>query len=240
MWKNIDYDKCVSFINCHSQPAGGDVESAIRPAVTISRLTGAGGQTVADRLVEYLQTHVPAHCSWTIFDTNLMAKVLEDHHLSQEIAKHEPEDHKPLIQDQMEEFLGLHPSTWNVVQQTAETIWQLASMGYVILMSRGAAVVTASLKNVYHVRLVGSVERRTERVQEVYRLGPRAAAEFVKQHDKGRARYLKEHYHKDIEDPTLYDLVVNTDRNSYDDVARMVGDAVIHRFNLARPHFNTR
>lgn len=233
MWKNIGYERCLSFINCQLQP-GPPVEPAIKPAVTISRQTGAGGRTVAGKLADYLQTRVPAQCTWTVFDKNLMSKVLEDHHLSQQVAKYEPESHKPFIRDALEELLGLHPSTWTIVHQTAETIWRLASMGNVILVGRGANVVTASLKNAFHVRLVGSVERRITRVQEVYRLDAKAAAEFVKVEDKGRVHYLKEHYHRDIDDPMLYDLIVNTDRCGYDEAARMIGEAVIHRFKLAR------
>ena len=235
MWNNIGYDKCLSFINCQLKPVGKPVEPEIKPAVTISRLTGAGGRTVAGKLADYLQTRIPAHCPWTVFDKNLMAKVLEDHHLSQQVAKYEPENHKPFLRDVMEELLGLHPSSWTMVHQTAETIWQLANMGYVILVGRGATVVTATLKNVFHVRLVGSQERRLERVRDVYHLDPEAALEFVKTEDKGRRRYLKEHYQKDVDDPLLYDLVINTDRISYDEAARMIGDAVVNRFKLARP-----
>ncbi len=232
MWKNIGYEKCLSYINCQLQPGEKSVEPAIKPAITLSRQAGAGGRTVAGKLAEYMQSHIPAACQWTVFDKNLMAKVLEDHHLSQRVAKYEPESHKPFFRDWMEETLELHPSTWTMVRQIAETIWQLASMGNVIIVGRGAAVVTAPLKNAFHVRLVGSPERRLARVQEVYHLDAAAAADYVKVEDKGRARYLKDHYHRDIDDPQLYDLIINTDRSGYDEAARLIGDAVIHRFKL--------
>lgn len=234
MWKNIAYENCLSFIDCQLNPRPRHVEPRIKPAITISRMTGAGGRTVAGKLAEYLQKRVPAECNWTVFDKNLMEKVLDDHHISQRVAKYEPESHKPFLRDTFEEILGLHPSSWEIVKQTAETIWQLASMGHVILVGRGASVVTAKLDSAFHVRLVGSLEKRIARVQEVYRLDPKAAAEFVKTQDKGRSRYLKEHYHKDIEDPVIYDLVINTDRVGYDGAVRMIGDEVINMFHLER------
>lgn len=175
-------------------------------------MTGSGGRTVAAQLAEYLQSHVPGHCHWTVFDRNLMEKVLEDHHLSKHIAEFLPEKHKSMLADAVEELLGLHPSSWTLVQQTTETILHLAQMGYVILVGRGANVVTRELENVFHVRLVGSLEKRTERVQQVYDLGQFDALEFLKNEDKGRKRYLKEHFGKDIDDPSLYHLVINTDR----------------------------
>jgi cytidylate kinase len=234
MWKNIGIEHCLSFINCHlgSQGKAGIFEPSLKPAVTISRMTASGGRTVASKLAEYLQARVPAHCQWTVFDRELMEKVLEDHHWDKRMAEFMPENHKPMLADIMEELLGLHPSSWTLLQQTAETILHLAQLGYVILVGRGANIITSKLENVFHVRLVGSLQKRTERAQQVYDLDRAAALEFIKREDKGRRRYIKEHFGKDINDPSLYHLVINTDRIRYDDAARLIGDEVIHRFGL--------
>jgi cytidylate kinase len=236
MWKNIGYEQCLEFINCQLRPAGRSSQDqpTIKPAVTISRMTGSGGRTVAAKLAEFLQTNARSHCHWTVFDRNLIEKVLEDHHLPNRIAKFAPESHKSMVTDMMEELLGLHPSSWTLVQQTAESILHLAQLGHVILVGRGANVITSKLENVFHVRLVGSLEKRTERVQQVYNLGRQDALEFLRKEDNGRRHYLKEHFQKDIDDPTLYHLVVNTDRISYDETTRLIGDEMIRRFHLDR------
>jgi cytidylate kinase len=202
--------------------------------MTFSRMTGAGGLTVADELAEYLQAKVPRHAPWTVFDRKLVEQVLEDHHLSKRVAEFMPENHKSMLTDIFEELLGLHPSAWTLVHQTAETILHLAQMGNVILVGRGASVVTRELDNVFHVRLVGSVAKRIERVQQVYELDRPAAIEFINRKDKGRRRYLKEHYHEDIDDPLLYHLIINTDRIRSEDAARLISDEVIRRFHLDR------
>jgi len=232
MWKNIGYEQCLSFISCQLRPGGpaGFVQP-VRPAVTISRMTGSGGRTVASELVEYLRPRSPAD-RWTVFDRNLIEKVLEEHHLPKRIAEFMPENHKPLIGDALEEILGLHPDSWTLVHQTAETILRLAKIGNVILVGRGANVITAGLKNAFHVRLIGSLAKRVERVEEVYDLDRRDAARFIHKQDKGRARYLKEHFGKQIDDPLLYHLTINTDHTGYTEAARVIGEAVIRRFNL--------
>jgi len=234
MLKNIDYEKCSSFIKSQLRPVNqGAVQTSIKPAITISRMAGAGGYTVAAKLAEYLQTHVPARCEWTVFDRNLIEKVLEDHHLHKRIADFMAENKpKSMITDSMEEYLGLHPSSWTLVQQTAETILHLAHMGYVILVGRGGNVITCTLPNVFHVRLVGSLEKRIGQVQEFHSLDRKAALEWIKKEDMGRRRYLKENYDKDIDDPVLYHLVLNTDLIHYDDAACLIGDEVIKRFQL--------
>ena len=63
MWQNIGLEKCISFIESEFLPKGkpSPVTAPIRPAITISRMTGAGGHTVASNLADYLQTHIPAH-----------------------------------------------------------------------------------------------------------------------------------------------------------------------------------
>lgn len=235
MWKNIGYEQCLSYINCQLRPgeSGLRYRPPIRPAITVSRMTGSGGRTIASNLVEYLQTRAPVDCHWTVFDRNLITKVLEDHHLPKRIADFMPENHKSMLGDALEELLGLHPSSWTLVKQTAETILRLAQMGFVILVGRGANVITARLENAFHVRLIASLERRTERVQQVYGLDRHNALEFIHREDKGRRRYLKDHFGKDIDDASLYHLVINTDRMAYEDAARLVGTEVIHRFHLS-------
>ena len=236
MWKNIGLEQCLSFINCQLTPGvQGRSPNLVKPAITVSRMTGAGGFTVASKLAEFMQAKVPQHVPWTVFDRKLVERVLEDHHLSKRVAEFMPENHKSMLTDIFEELLGLHPSSWTLVHQTSETILRLAKLGNVILLGRGASVVTRRLDSVFHVRLVGSVAKRIERVQQVYKLDRPTATTFVKRGDKGRRHYLKEHFHVDIDDPLLYHLIINTDRICYDAAARLIGDEVIRRFQLDRP-----
>ena len=234
MLKNISYGKCLSFLK--SQPRlvaqRGAVQDSIRPAITISRMTGAGGHRVAARLAEYLQTHVPGHRAWTVFDRNLIDKVLEDHHLDKRFADFVTESHKSMLIDSVEEWMGLHPSSWTLVQRTNATILQLAKMGNVILVGRGATVITSKLKNVFHARLVGSLEKRIEYGQRLYGLDRKASLNFIKKRDEGRKRYLKDNFDADVDNPLLYHVIINTDLVQYDEAARLIGDEVIRRFKL--------
>jgi len=45
-------------------------------------------------------------------------------------------------------LFGLRPPSWVLVPQVAETILHLADAGHVILIGRGAAVVTRAMPNV--------------------------------------------------------------------------------------------
>ena len=60
-------------------------------------------------------------------------------------------------------------------------------------------------------------------------IGLKTAEEFLKTEDEGRKSYLKNYFGKNIDDPLLYDLVINTDLISYEEAAHMIGRAVILR-----------
>ena len=230
MWKNINLEECLSHIERQRTSLFSPPEK--RPAITISRQCGSGGRTVASKLAEYLQPHAPYGCHWTVFDHNLIKKVLEDHWESVRLAEFLPESGKSLLAELMEKLRGKKQPTSKIVGQTVETIWQLAAGGYVILVGRAANVITAKLPNVFHVRLVGSLEKRIEQVEEVYDFDRRGALEYIRSQDEAKRLYLKEYFGQDIEDPQLYHLIVNTDRISYADTAKLIGDAVINWFKL--------
>jgi cytidylate kinase len=197
-------------------------------AVTISRQTGSGAHAVGEELAEYLQAHSPKNTPpWTLFDRNLVEKVLQDHNLPERMARFLAEDRISELQDTMDELFGLHPPSWTLVRQTTETILKLVELGRVIIIGRGGGIITRNLDYVFHVRLVGSLERRLEHVQEHYKMEKKAAEEFIQQEDRGRRRYLRKYFALEIDDPLLYHAVINTDLVPYRLAARMIGDALL-------------
>lgn len=236
MWKNISAERSESYIERHFGLKGKDTSgTSTKPAITIAREEGAGGLAVASNLAEYLQKRVPSPDVWTVFSQHLVAKVLEDHHLDKRAAGFMKEGHKNIVTDAIGELLGLHPSDWTFVQRANATILRLAQAGNVILVGRGGNIVTSKLKNVFHVYLVGSFEKRIEQAQKVFSLDRKSAINYINKKDKSRRRYLKDNFDKDIDDPLLYHVIINTDLVQYDEAAQMIGNEVIRRFKLDSP-----
>lgn len=225
----ISTERCLSFISSQMSPDAQAARHGHKPAVTLSRQTGSGAMKIAGFLAEYLQKRCPTPGPWTIFDKNLIGKVLEEHNLPQEMAKFMPEDRVSSIKDMVEELLGLHPPSWTLLRQTTETILHLAEMGHVILIGRAANIITRPMRNVIHVRLVAPLEKRVEQVIAYGNPGREAALDFIRKEDVGRKRYLVDHFKADVGDPLLYDMVINTARFPHEEVAHMIGDAVLHR-----------
>jgi cytidylate kinase len=227
-------ERCRTFIDTQMKPAGKGgvaVKAGVAcRAVTISRQTGSGAHSVAEQLAHLLQARSPKDAApWTVFDRNLVEKVLEDHKLPQRLAQFMPEDKVSEIADTMDELFGLHPQSWTLVHQTTDTILRLAELGNVILIGRGATVITSKLDYVFHVRLVASLERRMKYIQELHHLSDKVAKDQIRREDRGRERYLKKYFHADLNDPLLYHLTINTDLVSYDEAARIIADAMLAR-----------
>lgn len=228
---NPGLEQCLAFIN--SQVKGGEVlrpadGSRVWRAVTISRQSGCAGEEIIEQLRRNLQAAAgDKGRPWTVFDRNLLEQVLADHQLPQRLASFMPEDRIPFITDTMEEIFGLHPATWVLARQTAETILHLAELGNVILVGRGANVVTAAMPDVFQVRLIGSLEKRIARVQARRGLDRTQALRLIRREDGGRARYLRQNFKKAIDDPLLYHLVINTDSLSAAEVANVIGHAMV-------------
>jgi len=143
-----------------------------------------------------------------------------------------PEDRKSEMADTLDALFGQQATSWTLVKQTAETILHLAETGNVVIIGRGANIITARHPSAVHVRLVGSLDRRIEHLMDYKHLSLEEAKEYARTEELGRARYVKKYYSADIEDPLRYDLVINTDRVPYEEAGRLIADALSAR--LAR------
>lgn len=226
---NASLESCFSFVNSHTVAPGHDVTaSSVRRAVTISRQAGCGAVIIADKLAHYLQQHSPpGDPQWTVFDRELMDKVLADHNLPKYLAQFLPEDRTSQIENMLAEIFGVYPPAQTVIQQTAETLLQLAGLGNAILIGRAGNIVTARLPNVLHVRLVAPLADRIARICRDDHKTPAEARRFCLEEEQARTRYVKTYYHADIADALRYHLVLNTSMVGWDNAAGIIGEAVL-------------
>jgi cytidylate kinase len=231
--RHTDLAKCHSFVVCHlsEEKKYEPVSQSKMPFITISRQAGAGGRSLG----ENLQTYLDRECSlpdseWTVFDRNLVKTAMREHGLPERFAQYLPEDHVSEISSVIGELVGLHPPIWELNHHVYETLIHLANIGGVILVGRGAHVVTRKLKNGLHIRLVGGVEKRAKRAAHYYKLSQGKALEFIDHEDRARRLWVKENFSEEINDPACFDLTINTDSMSIKDAASVVGCLLKKRF----------
>ena len=190
------------------------------PFVTLSRQAGAGAETVAHLLAEILTARGPKDAPpWTVFDKNLISRVLEDQDLPQAIGKHVHEDKDTTVEGLVGELLGLHPSLWTLFHHTSDTVLKLARIGRCIIVGRGGNIITAKLKGGLHARLVAPESVRVAHLRRHLDIPEKEAVKYAHEHDAGRRRYIKTNFDRDIDDPVLYHAVLNTGLLSFEETA---------------------
>jgi cytidylate kinase len=196
-------------------------------AITISREAGAGAVTIAGLVAERLRAmekHDDESRPWAVFDANLAEEVLKDHHLPDKLARFMEEAARPPVDTAVAELLGLCPSPWTLVQLTTETILRLASLGHVILVGRGANIITARMPQVFHVRLVAPWSTRVEHLARQNHVSQAEAARIARSRDQARRAYVRRYFNAEIDESTLYDLTLNTSRFGFAHSA----DVIVH------------
>jgi cytidylate kinase len=229
MTATIASERCLEFVQAQARlmnrrPGRG---APPRPGVvTISRQAGSGAHFAAAELITTLQARASGSAvPWKVFDRDLVERVLQEHDLPERMAAFMPEDRMSAVSDTLDELFGLRPSSQSLVRKTADTILHLAELGNVVIIGRAGNVITRHLADAFHVRLVGSLERRISHVQDKH-LDREAASEYLREQDQGRRRYVEKYYSQDIDDPLMYHLVINTDRLPYGEAGRLIADAV--------------
>ena len=207
-------------------------------AITISREVGAGGRTIAELVGQQLTAaeKTPDATPWAVFDLNLAKQVLQDHKLPSDLERFMTEDARLPVEAIVEEVLSLRPSGWTLVQHTTKTILRLAGLGHVIVVGRGGNVITARLPNVFHVRLVAPLATRIRHSAEYYQLKEAEAASFVREKDRARRRYVKRYFNAKIEDPTLYDVTLNTGRLGFTRAADAIAQMALQHYRAFAEH----
>jgi hypothetical protein len=200
-----------------------------RPAITISRESGAGALAVAALVAQELSVVCPGDPPrpWAVFHRNLIGKILEDHCLAKRMEEYLPEDVRFPLTESFEFLLGLHPRSGVLREYAKDTIRKLAVNGNVILVGRGAAVITAGLPHVLRVRLVAPFEFRVRNFAQSHGISEQEAVRRVHANDAARRRYVRAYLHAEVTDALAYDLVINTASHGFAEVARMIGTAVV-------------
>ncbi len=194
-----------------------------QPFVTISREVCAGATTVGQLLVPMLnQAFAEDGQGWVFLDKNLLAHALTRQNLEERLADYLPEDRISEIRGVIGELMGLHPSLWQLEHQVAEVILQLAHVGHVLFVGRGAHIITRSLPGGFHARLVAPLEIRIRRMMDLQGCDAATAESLIQKTYLARRRHLQSHFGEDIEDPCTYDLVINTGRTSAATAAHLI------------------
>ena len=113
-------------------------------------------------------------------------------------------------------------------QYIEATIQEMAARDDIVLVGLASAIILTRMPHTLRARVTAPEARRAQRVAQAQGLDSTAALERVRQSDRERGSRVRFLYHVDLDDPLLYDLVINTDRVDVEEGARLVQQASLH------------
>jgi len=197
-----------------------DTNSKFRFSLTLSRQFGCEAYPMAVALKEALEKEDEGQ-SWTIFDRNLIDKILEETQISRRVL--ENFGSKSVFYDSlMSSLVPKWTSDADIYELMVKTIISAAQEGRAIFVGRGAAVVTQEMPRCFHFRLSGEREYRIGSLMRRRKLSREEVLSMMKEREAERERFISRFLGSDTAAIDNYHMVLNTEKSSIDQMAQTI------------------
>lgn len=201
----------------------GGSQPGTKPVITLSRDYGSGGRAIAKELARHLA--VP------VFDKELLDAVVERSGAD------------PHLLAQLDEKTRGFWDSWIVSMLSGENMQDDHYRRYLakvvlgifntgdggVIIGRGAHLILAR-QDVFRVRITAPPETCAERVSHERQISLEEAGKEVARVNGGRATFVWDVFKKRLNDPSAFDLTINTDHLSkYEEVAEIIIFAMQYR-----------
>jgi len=186
------------------------------PIITISREYGALGAALAEKLEKTT--------GFEVWDKKLLGAISEDLGSDQKLMETLDERRKQAIEDAVSSLIGKIQTNVNYIESLIRVVKTIEEHGRGIIVGRGANYIGDKPDNL-HIRLVRPLKSRVEHIAKKENMTAHDARNLVKKKDKERDEYIKQFFLKGLNNASDFDLVINTDTFSLDEVESMVIDA---------------
>ena len=189
--------------------------------VTISATYGAGGSVIAPRLAERL--------GLPFADRLIVAR---DAATESGEGAAEDEPRKSFLARLAHLNAGLNlplprdPTDLrdHIRQRVENSVKELVESGGAVILGRAATFVLADHPRAFHIRLDGPLERRVLRGAEMEGIDASVARSRLEETDAARDRYINRLYQRDISNPALFHVVLDTTAFAIDDCLALLAD----------------
>jgi Cytidylate kinase-like family len=128
---------------------------------------------------------------------------------------------------------GAYLPTWEIplndgryLQALESVVKELARSPSIVIRGRGSQFILKDYPGALHVLVEAPMEVRLKRVMEDLKLDPEAARQEIARFDNSRHEFIRRYFRAEREDPALYDLVINSERFSFQACASIIVDAL--------------
>ncbi len=195
----------------------------IRPTITISREFGCEGYQVSIRLQELLEKKSGE--KWLLLDKCLLEEVARNNNLSADILNRLGQK-SSFLNDILATFSSNWKSDKEHFELLCEYLISLAGEGNVIIIGRGAAYITQTMRNCYHFRLFAAEKFKIDFIRKSMDVPEETALKTIQQHQKARDRFITEFIDRNANDLTPYHLIFNNGLSNSEKIAQTIADFI--------------
>lgn len=200
--------------------------SHAKPVVTLSRQRGCRGREMAKFLAHELH--------YGLFDQRIVDEIAEDVGVKRDLVESLDEKDRSVLELWVENIL--HQKIFDYdeyIHELAKIFKTAAIQGGMVIVGRGANLMLKE-SSAFHVRLVASKEIRIRNIMESEGMNTTQAMKEIDRVDHGREHFIRRYFRKDIDDPMLYDLVINMGKFSIEAGAKVIISAMrAHGYSIA-------
>ena len=197
-----------------------------RPVVALSRQHGAFGEEVARAVARRLDL--------SYYDREILSGIAADTHLSEgAVATLDERDDRSLLADWLAPLVSAsHLTPYEYIQTLSRAIHGIAGLGGAVILGRGAHLLLTP-EQALRVMIVAPLAVRVQAVSLREGIDEAAARRRVAQVEGERLAFLKRCFHGAADDPSAFDIQVNTGVLGVDGAAAVICAAVEAR---SAPH----
>ncbi|MGD1149081.1 MAG: cytidylate kinase-like family protein [Thermoanaerobaculaceae bacterium] len=205
-----------------SERPAHDPQRHLGPYVALSRLHGAGGAELAQRVGSAL--------GWPVLDHELIDLVAAHLHVNPQMVEIVDEDAASWVSDILTELMPVKVITRDAYTRNLRRVIQLLAMhGDVVLLGHAVHLFLPRGRGL-SVEVVASLEDRVTRVRTRSGIDEAEARAEIEKADRARTHRVSRTFDRDVADPQLYDLIVNSSWLPLDLLADLVVTACRQRF----------
>jgi cytidylate kinase len=177
-------------------------DEARRAVITVSRQHGAGGGELVRTLAREMGLDV--------YDREILHQIAESTHLSERVVQALDERARELLTEWLSGMASReYLSSVEYRYQLARVVGALAHHGGAIILGRGAHLILGR-GEALRVLVVAPLEARVATIVEREGVTEREARRQILAIEADRKAFLMKHFHASFDDPTHFDLIVNT------------------------------
>jgi cytidylate kinase len=180
------------------------------PLITLTQNLGSGGIGIARRVAEQLNME--------LFDDDRLQAEAREMGIRTDDLKSLDESAPGLF----DRLIGRKPEMYLDLMEAV--VYKVARNGEGVIIGHGGQMLLRDFGCALHVRVHSSEKQRTNNLMEKNNLSRKAAQKLIRKSDNERNGFFKFAFHMDLNDPSLYDLIINTGKISRETAARFIVD----------------